>query len=168
MLVLKKHATLFLTHLIISFILLAANCSAIKKETNIYDKKITQKGALLYFQESFYFFPLKHKNIRAAQDLFTKNIKQLNGFRCEGFLRSINTYELLMNMDPSDVTLFMCEYEGVKTHPNYFEIDDFRMSLVKMTYQIHTPTSYDKIIMEKTIGYCIKIPESEHTVKFKI
>jgi len=149
-----------------SFILLTTNCSTVK-ETNLYDTKITQKGVLLYFQESFYFFPLKHKNIRTTQDLFTRNINQLNGFRCEGLLNNVEIYELFMDIKPSDVTISMCEYEEVEIQPNYFEVDDFRMSLVKMTYKIRTPSSYDKTIMKKTIGYCVTTPVSQHTVKFK-
>lgn len=162
----KKMPNAIFYAFIISFTLLVTNCSTIK-QANVYDKKITQKGVLLYFQEFFYFFPLKHKNIRTIQDLFTQNINQLNGFRCEGFLISVDTHKLLMNMKPSDVIISTCEYEEVKIQPNYFNVDDFRISLVKMTYEIDSPNPVSKTTMKKTIAYCIKIPESEKTVKFK-
>jgi len=72
-----------------------------------------------------------------------------------------------MDVELSDVIISMCEYEGVEIEPNYFEINDFRISLVEMTYKIRTPSSYDKIIMKNIIGYCVTVPESKHTVKFR-
>lgn len=151
---------------ILLFNSLNISCS-MTKSNNIYEKQIIEKGVLIHLQEYFYFFPLKNKKIHTIEDILNqKKINQLDGFRCEIFLDSIDTYGIYMSMKHFDAAIYVCEYEEKELPPYYIETDDFRISLIEMTYEVRPPIPADKMLVDDTIAHCITILNN-HTIKFK-
>jgi len=158
-----KFKFITLTALLLSIKIIS--CIPVSKNST-YEQKIIEKGVLLHLQDFFYFFPLKNTDIDNIQDLFDYEIDEFDGFRCEGYLMSVNTTSTYMNMENFDVTISVCAYEGEEMQPHYIETNDFRIALVEMTYKVRTPNPIDEINVKKTRTYCVTTP-SERIMKFK-
>lgn len=159
-----KFKSTIATAILLSVVMVS--CFTGTKKNSTYGQKVKEKGVLLHLQDFFYFFPLKSTDINNIQDLFDHEIDEFNGFRCEGFLVSVNTATTYMSMKDFDAAVSVCAYRGEEMQPDYIATNDFRIALVKMTYKMRMPNPIDELDMKKTLTYCIETP-SEHVTKFK-